>query len=157
MECEFCTRTDEKISHLLNHIYEYFGSLIGCSKQGDDIFPVYQGRTSTFEFHKFMDLDKFQMDFFISLVASSASSLGFDPADVAIYKNTLDNQFNTRCAPATAVPGIIEAPELQSICIAENCQLNPNADCAAYPGNGVAVAPKNATATARAICLRLHQ
>jgi hypothetical protein len=87
------------------------------------------------------------MDFFIGQVTLSAYSLGFDTADVATYKNTLDSLFNTRCAPATAVPGIKAAPEPQSICIAENCPLDSSADCAAYPDDDIAVAPKNATAT----------
>lgn len=86
------------------------------------------------------------MDFFINQVALSASSLGFEQPDIAIFKNTLDTLFNTRCAPATAVPGIKAAPELQSICIAESCPLDPKANCTAYPENGVALVPTNVTA-----------
>lgn len=95
-----------------------------------------------------MDLDKFQMDFFISQVGLSAASIGFDPDDITIYTNTLNRLFNTRCAAPTAVPGIKAAPEQQSICIAENCDLDPKADCAAYPNNGLGIAPVNVTAAA---------
>lgn len=42
--------------------------------------------------------------------------------------------------------GIAAPPELQSVCVAEDCPLDPNANCSAYPNDGVAVPPVNATA-----------
>jgi hypothetical protein len=92
-----------------------------------------------------MDFDTYQMSFFISLVKASAISLGFKIEDATILYNTLDTLFNKRCSPPTAVAGIDAPPELQSICIAENCPLDPKANCSAYPDNGVAKIPVNVT------------
>ncbi|KAL4899299.1 hypothetical protein BDW74DRAFT_183832 [Aspergillus multicolor] len=130
---------------LLTHIYQYFGSLTGCSLQGGSSFPRHSGRTSMYEVHRFMDLDTFQMSFFIQQVQDSALSLGFFPADAASLADKLDTSFNRRCAPVTRVGGISAPPELQAICIAENCPEHPRAMCGAYPRDGVALIPMNVT------------
>lgn len=85
------------------------------------------------------------MTFFISTVKSSALSLGIKEEDAAILYNTLDTLFNKRCSPPTAVAGINAPAELQSVCIAANCPLDPKANCSAYPDNGVAKIPVNVT------------
>ncbi|KAE9364813.1 hypothetical protein N431DRAFT_447960 [Stipitochalara longipes BDJ] len=130
---------------LLTHIYGYFGNLLNCSQQGTSDFPSYGGRTSMYKIHQFMDFDTYQMTFFISTVKSSALSLGFAEADATVLYNTLDTLFNRRCSPPLAVSGINAPPELQSICIAANCPLDPNSNCSAYPDNGIALIPVNVT------------
>lgn len=92
-----------------------------------------------------MDLDIFQMDFFIGLVVTSATSLGISAPDASLVGDNLYRLFNTRCAAPTIVPNIAAPPELQSICIAPNCPLDPNPNCSAYPLDGVALAPVNVT------------
>jgi hypothetical protein len=37
---------------LLTHLYEYFGSLLQCSKQGNEAYPAYSGLNSQYEVHK---------------------------------------------------------------------------------------------------------
>ena len=68
--------------------------------------------------------------------------------DANIIYNILDTLFNKRCSPPTAAVGIGAPAELQSICIAENCPLDPNANCSAYPDNGIAKIPVNVTKVA---------
>jgi hypothetical protein len=92
-----------------------------------------------------MDFDTYQMTFFISLVKASAISLGIKEEDAQIIYNTLDTLFNKRCSPPTAVAGVKAPAELQSICIASNCPLDPKANCSAYPDNGIAKIPVNVT------------
>jgi hypothetical protein len=94
---------------------------------------------------RFMDLDIFQMTYFINLVVTALTSLGVSPSDSSIIGTSLTKQFNTRCAAPISVPNIAAPPELQSICIAPNCPLDPNSNCSAYPLNGVALAPVNVT------------
>ncbi|KAL2826529.1 hypothetical protein BJY01DRAFT_255993 [Aspergillus pseudoustus] len=140
--------------NLLNHIYQYFGHLLGCSQQGGSTFPNYQGRTSMYEVHRYMNLDINQMNFFINQVRDSAISLGIDADDAAVLVDTLNTSFNTRCSPATIITSqtgpIGDTAELHAVCIADNCPLAPQADCAAYPLNGRALVPVNVTETAGA-------
>ncbi|KAL2784044.1 hypothetical protein BJX66DRAFT_344398 [Aspergillus keveii] len=136
--------------NLLTHIYQYFGHLLGCSRQGGPAFPNYQGRTSMYEVHRYMNLDITQMTFFITQVHDSAISLGIAPDDAAVLVDTLNTSFNARCSPETVITyqrqqgreeQIGDTPEFQSVCIADNCPLAPEADCAAYPLNGRALVP----------------
>jgi hypothetical protein len=92
-----------------------------------------------------MDLDIFQMDFFIGLVVTSATSLGISATDASLIGDSLYKLFNTRCAAPITVPNIAAPPELQSICVAPDCPLDPNPNCSAYPLDGVALAPVNVT------------
>ena len=41
-----------KFSQLLTHLYEFFGTLLGCSEQGKDDFSAYNGEASMYEVHK---------------------------------------------------------------------------------------------------------
>lgn len=45
--------TDLLTSYLLNHIYQYFGTLLGCTLQGGNSFPSYSGNTNMFAVHKY--------------------------------------------------------------------------------------------------------
>ncbi|CZR69265.1 uncharacterized protein PAC_19165 [Phialocephala subalpina] len=129
----------------VTHIYEYFGALLNCSLQGSPDFPSYQGRTSMYEVHKFMDLSSFAMDFFIKQCIDSALSLGFSPSDANDFYLTLQ-QFNSRCSPPATVLNIPspgkETKELQSVCLAPDCKQDPKAECGLY---AVAFEPANAT------------
>jgi hypothetical protein len=48
--------TDSNQYKLLSHLYEYFGALLGCSLQGTEAYPNYDGASSQYNVHKFMDL-----------------------------------------------------------------------------------------------------
>ncbi|KAE8454179.1 hypothetical protein EG329_005104 [Mollisiaceae sp. DMI_Dod_QoI] len=134
--------------NLLNHIYQYFGTLLNCSLQGSPDFPSYQGRTSMYEVHKFQDFSPYDMDFFIEQCTNSALSLGFSLTDVNTFYLSLQ-QFNSRCSPPSNVQGIPtlsnQTKELQSVCLAPGCKLDPNAACSDY---AVAFEPLNVTSNA---------
>ncbi|KXS14199.1 hypothetical protein M427DRAFT_99926 [Gonapodya prolifera JEL478] len=117
---------------LISHLYTGFGALLGCSVQASGAaFPTYEGVTSMFEVHKFMRLNKTEMDFFITQVALAAQSFGVADSDITVVGGLLNSAFNQKCLPAAPlVPG---APnELQSICTDDSCPTAPNASCAAY-------------------------
>lgn len=54
---------------LVNHLYQYFGVLMGCSMQNTIAFPGHLGHTSMYDVHKFMDLTYAQTTYFIDQVA----------------------------------------------------------------------------------------
>lgn len=116
---------------LLTHLYQYFGAVLGCSGYGSADYPPYAGHTSMYEVHKFMALDAAEVGYFIEQVGLSAASFGVATADVDIVGKALTDLFDYRCAPATSVLPK-EAPELQSICIADDCPVAVNATCSAY-------------------------
>ncbi|MCJ1311602.1 hypothetical protein MMC25_005275 [Agyrium rufum] len=79
----------------------------------------------------FMDIDIAQITYFITQVGLSATSFGVAPADVTEVGTLLTKLFAYRCtAPVAVLPN--EAPELQSICIADDCPTAPNSTCSAY-------------------------
>jgi len=118
-------------SFLLTHLYQFFGSLLGCSEYSMPGFPAYGGDASMYEVHKFMNLDPSEMGYFITQVALAAQSFGVADADVAAVGMALNSLFNVRCAPPTEViPG--EGKQLQSICINEMCPLAENDTCQCY-------------------------
>jgi hypothetical protein len=41
-------------SFLINHLYEYFGVLLGCSMQGGADYSAYEGDASQYEVHKYV-------------------------------------------------------------------------------------------------------
>lgn len=113
---------------LLEHLYQFFGSLIGCNAAG---FPPYGGVASVFEVHRFMDIDKAENDFFIKQVGLAAGALGVSSADVTIITNLLDTTFNRRCSkPLTiedGVPAFLIGTK-PSVCVAETCPLDVDPD-----------------------------
>lgn len=126
---------------LLTHLYQFFGSLLGCSEYGMGAFPAYGGYPSMYEVHKFMDLDENELGYFIQQVALSASSFGVAEADLTDVGDALNSLFGLRCSPnATAIEA--QGPQLQSICIADSCPLANDSVCDQYQ---TAVEPKNAT------------
>ncbi|RNJ55423.1 hypothetical protein D7B24_008561 [Verticillium nonalfalfae] len=125
---------------LLTHLYQFFGSLLGCSKYSMPGFPAYGGDASMYEVHKFMDLDPSEMGYFIQQVALAAESFGVAKDDITAVGKALTDLFNFKCLPAAEViPG--QGKQLQSICIAEDCPEAKDAQCDLYKG---AVAPEPA-------------
>ncbi|KAH7375472.1 hypothetical protein B0T11DRAFT_334822 [Plectosphaerella cucumerina] len=116
---------------LLTHLYQFFGSLLGCSQYSMPGFPAYSGDASMYEVHKFMNLDPSEMGYFIQQVALSAQSFGVAEDDIAGVGKALSSLFNVRCAPPTeVVPG--SGAQLQSICIAGACPVAENDTCQCY-------------------------
>jgi len=134
---------------LLTHLYEYFGTLLGCSLQGGSDYPAYNGDGSQYNVHKFMDLSYAQVGYFIQQVAYSAASFGVAASDLQIVGNALGALFDFRCSPATIV--IPSQPAgLQSICTdPTTCVLATNATCASYTNVTMpsAVSPSGSTAS----------
>jgi hypothetical protein len=101
----------------MNHLYSYFGILLGCSNVTKPGFSDYQGETSMYEVHKFMELDSYEVGYFIQQVGSAAAALGVAGADVDWVEKALQDYFGMECSAATSVlPD--SKKELQSICIA---------------------------------------
>ena len=102
---------------LLEHLYSFFGILLGCSDVAKPGFPAYGGDKSMYEVHKFMALDAYQVQYFIEQVGLSAASFGVTTADVEAVGHAIQSMFGVKCAPKFSVaPGLPRA--LQSICIA---------------------------------------
>lgn len=129
---------------LLTHLYQFFGKLLGCSKEDTTGFPGYSGINGQFEVHKFMNISKPQMDYFITQVGLAALSFGVSKDDVTIVGNALNSTFGRRCSPPVAV--IVEQGEhLEAICINPNCVLATSAVCAQYQVAATATGTTGAT------------
>lgn len=112
---------------LLTHLYAFFGSLLGCTTYGMPGFPAYDGFPSQYQVHKFMDLNHYEVSYFIQQVGLAASSFGVAKDDITTVAGALDKLFNYRCLPpATAIKA--QGPQLQSICIEETVSDFPYAD-----------------------------
>jgi hypothetical protein len=140
-------------SKLLTHLYQFFGTLLGCSTQGMPGFAPYNGDPSMFQVHRFMRLDPFQLGFFIQQVALAGASFGVADADLEAVGMALQQLFGLRCAPPVEVVKA-QGPQLQAICIVESCPLAPEAVCSKYDapdgtsgGNGEAGESGSPTAT----------
>jgi len=141
--------TDSRQYMLLTHLYEYFGSLLQCSMQGNSAYPAYSGDASQYEVHKFMNLDPNEVGYFITQVADAAMSFGVSADDLAPVGMALNSLFGYRCAPATTVIPA-QGAQLQSICQAEECPIAPNSTCDGVPESvePAKAGGDNATATA---------
>lgn len=95
-----------------------------------------------YEVHAFMDLNVYQVTYFITQVGLAAASFGVTAEDATAVGEALGQVFGVRCgAPYTVIPA--QGAQLQSVCIDGSCPLAASgADCAAY---GPALAPVNAT------------
>ncbi|KAK7424054.1 hypothetical protein QQX98_000664 [Neonectria punicea] len=128
---------------LLTHLYQFFGSLLGCSMQGMSGFDAYKAEASMYQVHKFMDLDYYEVTYFVTQVGLAAASFGVAEDDIKAVATALNSLFNVRCAPATTVIKA-QGSELQSICIdTKTCPLAMDGVCSKYD---TPVEPKNATA-----------
>ena len=90
-----------------------------------------------------MNLDPYQVGYFITQVGLSAASFGVTKEDVTIVGEALSKTFGYKCEPPAVVVKAQDA-QLQSICQADSCPLSPNDTCSAY---GTSVEPKVANAT----------
>ncbi|KAI8625085.1 hypothetical protein F5Y19DRAFT_489928 [Xylariaceae sp. FL1651] len=129
---------------LLTHLYQFFGSLLGCSKQGMPGFDAYAADPSMYDVHKFMALDVHEVGYFITQVGLAASSFGVADSDVQAVGKALNSLFGYRCAPATTIIKS-QGSQLQAICIAEDCPLADGAVCDSY---APVVEPSSVTSTA---------
>ena len=99
--------------------------------QGMTGFDAYGGDASMYEVHKFMDLDKSQVDYFVTQVGLAAQSFGVAKDDITAVADALNGAFNVKCgAPMTIVKS--QGMQLQSICIADDCTQAKNATCDKY-------------------------
>lgn len=111
-------------------------------------FPPLQPNTPhTNIFPRFMKSDPFESGYFNEQIVLAAKSLGFEEADCDFTQKALDATFGNRCSPAAPVIPASAGPQLQAICVSENCPLDPNATCSAYPDNGTVPFPAIANAT----------
>lgn len=97
--------------------------------------------------HRYMDIEKYEMDFFTLQIVSAVASLGFEAADVHFTNASLHAAFGHRCSPPTTVIPPAAGQQLQSICVAPDCPLHPHARCGAYPDGGPVEQPAIANAT----------
>ncbi|KAI0877640.1 hypothetical protein GGS24DRAFT_446269 [Hypoxylon argillaceum] len=116
---------------LLTHLYQFFGSLLGCSQQGMPGFDAYSGHASMYEVHKFMALDPYEVGYFITQVGLAASSFGVADSDVQAVGAALTSLFDYRCAPPTTVIQA-QGAQLQSICTENDCPLAADSVCNSY-------------------------
>ena len=122
------TDAGSKQTILLNHLYQVFGALLGCSKQGTftilniggQIFPAYQGDSSMYETHKFMKLNKNQISYFNTQVGKAAMSLGVTAEDASAVGKTLEATFNVQCAAPIQLGGL-DGP--QGLCATSECDV----------------------------------
>ncbi|KAF7550492.1 hypothetical protein G7Z17_g5666 [Cylindrodendrum hubeiense] len=128
---------------LLTHLYQFFGSLLGCSEQGMAGFDAYKAQSSMYKVHKFMDLDYYQVTYFVTQVGLAAASFGVAEDDIKAVAMALNSIFNVRCAPATTAIKA-QGAQLQSICIDKSCPLAKDGVCSKYD---TPIEPKNATAS----------
>lgn len=90
-----------------------------------------------------MNLNEYEIGYFITQVGLSAVSFGVATEDVTAVGQALAKLFAYRCAPETVViPS--QGAHLQSICQADTCPLSPNDTCSAYPSS---IEPAVANAT----------
>ena len=75
-----------------------------------------------YEVHKFMNLDAYEVQYFIQQVGLAAISFGVSMEDTGAVGNALQDLFGYKCSPKTSVD-FVGTPKLQSICIAVRLKL----------------------------------
>ena len=81
--------------------------------------------------HKFMDLNPYEVGYFIEQVANAGASFGVTQSDLGAVGMALENLFDVRCGqPMTVIPS--QGAQLQSICIDGACPLPMDPACAKY-------------------------
>lgn len=136
--------TSSNQQFLLTHLYQFFGSLLGCSTYGMPGFPAYDGFPSQFAVHRFMNLDENEVGYFIQQVGLAATSFGVTQEDATAVGQSLNMAFGYRCAPNATIIAA-QGPNQQSICSADSCPLAEGAVCDQY---APVVEPANATSSA---------
>lgn len=114
---------------LVTHLYQIFGSLLGCSMQNATTpLKSYMGNPSMSQVHRFMNLDHDEMNYFIQEVGRSATSFGVSQEDAMTVGNALNEMFNYRCLPPASLgDGLGEYS--QSCCLADGCPTPENKNC----------------------------
>ncbi|KAJ2996479.1 hypothetical protein HDV02_006451 [Globomyces sp. JEL0801] len=113
---------------LLTHLYQVFGSLLGCTQQGGSIFPDYAGKPSMYEVHKFMKLSKNQIGYFNDQVGQAAISFGVTTEDATAVGASLESLFNVKCSiPTKLTPKSDNAP--QGMCGSNDCKKADKGIC----------------------------
>lgn len=136
---------------LVTHLYEFFGTLLGCSAQtSSGPFMTYEGVQSMSQVHRFMNLDETEMNYFIQQVGLSATSFGVSAEDATAVGNSLNKTFNYRCAPPTVLgPGFANVS--QSTCLASSCMVANPSNCNqsgdSYPNGTSNAEPQSAAST----------
>jgi hypothetical protein len=120
---------DSNTMMLLDHLYQFFGSVLGCTAAG---FPAYEGDPDMFRVHKFMGISAEENDYFINQVGLSAASFGVSEADVMAIYDYLNGTYNIRCAPPLTASN--DTPEfligtLPSICTDDSCPKAMDSMC----------------------------
>lgn len=107
-------------------------------------FDAYTAAPSMYKVHKFMDLNKYEVGYFIQQVGMAAASFGVAEDDVKAVGTALNTLFGYRCAPpATAIKA--QGPQLQSICIDGSCPVSPMANGTCDAGYEAVMVPMNTT------------
>lgn len=114
-------------SRLFTHLYTAFGHIYGCTKVEE--FLSDSAKTAPLPppyVHKYMDLDRVQIGYFIAQLIVASKHFGFSDDDAQTLSSAMNNRYNTRCGPA--VNG-----KLYSICFNKDRPLAaPESDCEAY-------------------------
>ena len=108
--------------------------------QGMPGFDAYDGDPSMFDVHKFMDLNPFQLGYFIQQVALAGASFGVAQADLEAVGTALQHLFGLRCSPPVEVVKS-QGDQLQAICVNQSCPLSPDAVCNKYEGPAASGSP----------------
>ena len=116
---------------------------------GKDGFPGYAGDSSQTKVHKyvlapipvdytfsniihrFMNLNYHEIGYFITQIGLAASSFGVSSADITSIAAALGEAFDVKCTPPTVVDPS-QGPQLQSICLADDCPEAQEGDCGPY-------------------------
>ena len=91
-----------------------------------------------------MDLDSHQIGYFITQVGLAASSFGVSSTDITAIATALGEAFAVKCAPPTVIDPS-QDPQLQSICLADDCPKTPTGECRLYGTSAGEPAVANAT------------
>ncbi|RAL60902.1 hypothetical protein DID88_010227 [Monilinia fructigena] len=115
---------------LVNHLYQFFGDILRCTKQGGADFPEYSGSPSQYEVHKFMHLGHTEVGYFIEQFLLSARSFGFSSSDLMMVETALRQKFAYRCFPRLLRKK--HGPQLPSICTDSSCRCISSNYCHLY-------------------------
>jgi hypothetical protein len=103
---------------MIQHLYQIFSQLLGCSLG----FPQYEGVPGMWTKHRFMELTDAQNMYFVTQVGAAAKSYGVVDADITIIATALINLYNRKNSPAVAVNAAAGlTSSLQSICQGPTC------------------------------------
>lgn len=110
---------------LFTHWYVAFGRIYGCSKAEEFLDKKYRTLTPAYV-HKYMNLQKHEIGYFIHQLILASSHFGFAAQDADTLETLMNSRYNLKCKAA-------ENGTLTSICLNNNCPLAVDKpDCKAY-------------------------